>query len=175
MRTRAIGGSGRDWWTGKKPGTTFIVIWEARPFARNWSGARGASQSRPSTFTRPIGKRVRPPSPLANGLLTGKIDAGRRYGEGDLRRSNSRFGGDSLTKLRRLLDRIRRIAEDRALTTDQVVIAWTIAPPGVTHALVGARTPEQAAANAKAGRISLSEAELKEIAAAIGAQEADDR
>jgi aryl-alcohol dehydrogenase-like predicted oxidoreductase len=43
----------------------------------------------------------------------------------------------------------------------QLVIAWTVHQPGLTHALVGARTSEQAIENAAAGRISLDDEDLK--------------
>ncbi len=108
-------------------------------------------------------------SPLANGLLTGRIDADRRFGEGDLRRSGSLFSGERLSQVRRLLDRIQPVADGRGATLAQIAIAWTVAQPGVTHALVGARTAEQAAANARAGEMILSDGELGEIAAAIEA------
>ena len=37
----------------------------------------------------------------------------------------------------------------------QIVIAWTLAQPGITFALCGARNPEQALDNARAGEIAL--------------------
>jgi methylglyoxal reductase len=43
----------------------------------------------------------------------------------------------------------------------QLVIAWTIAQPGITHALCGVRNPEQALENAKAGNTALSAQELE--------------
>jgi methylglyoxal reductase len=112
-------------------------------------------------------------SPLANGLLTGKIDPDRRFAEGDLRRSSPRFSGENLPKARRLLERIQSVADGRGATPAQIVIAWTIARPGVTHALVGARTEEQAVANAKAADVILSRTELDEIATALEAYGTD--
>jgi aryl-alcohol dehydrogenase-like predicted oxidoreductase len=43
------------------------------------------------------------------------------------------------------------------------VIAWTLAQPGITFALCGARNPAQAAENAKAGQAVLSETDLATI------------
>jgi aryl-alcohol dehydrogenase-like predicted oxidoreductase len=48
------------------------------------------------------------------------------------------------------------------------VIAWTVAQPGLTHALVGARTRQQAIENAKAGDVELTPAELATISSALG-------
>ncbi|TIQ24661.1 MAG: aldo/keto reductase, partial [Mesorhizobium sp.] len=48
-----------------------------------------------------------------------------------------------------------------------IVIAWTLAQPGITFALCGARSAAQARDNARAGEISLSAAELTAIDAAV--------
>jgi methylglyoxal reductase len=106
-------------------------------------------------------------SPLALGLLSGKIDAGRKYGEGDLRRDNPRFTPENLGKVSALLEKLRPLALQRGLTVAQLVIAWTLAQPGLTHALVGARDPDQARENAAAGRVELSSEELMAIDQAL--------
>jgi len=49
------------------------------------------------------------------------------------------------------------------------VIAWTLAQPGVTFALCGARNPAQAIDNARAGEIRLSSEDLSTIDRAITA------
>ena len=61
------------------------------------------------------------------------------------------------------LDEIRPIAEAHNATEAQLVIAWTLRQPGVTAALVGARKPEQAAENAKAGEITLTDQDIQQI------------
>ena len=106
-------------------------------------------------------------SPLAQGLLTGKVTAGRSYALGDLRRDNPRFAGDALSKVEALLAKIQPIAAKHRATVSQVVIAWTLAQPGLTHALCGARTPEQVEENAKAGDLVLSAEDVKTIDAAL--------
>jgi aryl-alcohol dehydrogenase-like predicted oxidoreductase len=114
-------------------------------------------------FGRAHGLAMLAYSPLALGLLTGKIDATRTYAEGDLRRDNPRFTPENLTKATALLNGLRPMAEGRGLTLAQLVIAWTLAQPGITHALVGARDPNQARENAGAGRVELSAEELAEL------------
>jgi methylglyoxal reductase len=49
----------------------------------------------------------------------------------------------------------------------QIVIAWTLAQPGITFALCGARSAKQAVDNARAGEISLSASELGAVDAAV--------
>ena len=117
-------------------------------------------------WTRAQGAAVMAYSPLEHGLLTGKVTADRKYGEGDLRNDLPSFKPENLAKVAGILDRLRPIAERHRATLSQLVLAWTIAQPGVTHALAGARTPEQAVENARAGSIELSAADLAEIAAA---------
>lgn len=111
-------------------------------------------------------------SPLAQGLLTGNITPDREFPEGDQRRENPRFSVDHRRRVSRLLDEFKPIAQGHGITISQLVIAWTVHQPGCTHALVGARTPEQARANAAAGDVTLSAAELATMAAAIRRHEA---
>lgn len=102
-------------------------------------------------------------SPLEHGLLTGKITADRKYGPGDLRGDHASFTPGNLARVNGLLDRLRPIAERHGATLGQLAVAWTVAQPGVSHALVGARSVAQAVENAKAGAIDLSADELAEI------------
>ncbi|MFI4896411.1 MAG: aldo/keto reductase [Phycisphaerales bacterium JB059] len=99
-------------------------------------------------------------SPLALGLLTGKIGAEREFGEGDVRRGRPRFAPGNLRRVAELLGRFEPVREKHGCTVGQLVIAWTVRRPGLTHALVGARNAEQAIENAGAGRIRLSEEDL---------------
>ena len=109
-------------------------------------------------------------SPLHHGLLSGRISPDREFKEGDLRRGHASFTPENLKKTGLFLDRIRPIAERRKLTISQLVIAWTVAQPGVTHALVGARTAQQAAENARAGDVTLDPGELESITSALAAR-----
>ena len=107
-------------------------------------------------------------SPLALGLLTGKIGPDREFPVGDQRRMNMRFTKKNLQNVADLLDTFKPIAERHGVTLAQLVIAWTVHQPGVTHALCGARNTEQAAENAAAGRVELTEDELRTMDEAIG-------
>jgi len=106
-------------------------------------------------------------SSLGQGLLTGKIGADRIFEEGDLRRDNERFSLENRKKINSMLDLFRPIASNHDLSLGQLAIAWTVAQPGCSHALVGARTPEQAIENARAGAATLSDDELKQIRSII--------
>jgi aryl-alcohol dehydrogenase-like predicted oxidoreductase len=106
-------------------------------------------------------------SVLGLGLLSGGITADRVFSGDDQRRDNPRFSPENRAKVDRLMQVIRTIAEDHGASPSQIVIAWTLAQPGLTFALCGARNPAQARENAAAGRLRLSETDLKHITDAI--------
>ena len=107
-------------------------------------------------------------SPLHHGLLTGTISPDRKFAEGDLRNGHPSFTPENLRRVGGILDRIKPIAHRRGITLGQLAVAWALAQPGLTHALVGARDPRQAVENAKAGDVVLTADELGEIAGALG-------
>jgi len=102
-------------------------------------------------------------SPLERGLLTGKMKPGYKFEEGDHRANLLYFSDENIRRTNQFLDKIRPIATSKSITLSQLVLSWTLAQPGITIALVGARNAEQAVANAKAGEIVLSENEINVI------------
>ncbi|MFO1350841.1 MAG: aldo/keto reductase [Gammaproteobacteria bacterium] len=106
-------------------------------------------------------------SPLGQGLLTGKIGSQRKFDEGDQRAANPRFSVENRQRIADLLAQFQAIAADRKISLSQLVIAWTLAQPGLSHALCGARTPEQARENAAAGAIGLNDNEVKFMNATV--------
>jgi aryl-alcohol dehydrogenase-like predicted oxidoreductase len=107
-------------------------------------------------YCREHGIAVLAYSPLALGLLTGKMQPDRPFAKGDQRSTNPRFQPDILRQVDALLANLKPLADDHQLTLTQFVLAWTLAQPGLTHVLVGARNPQQALENAKAGVTTLS-------------------
>ena len=89
-------------------------------------------------------------SPLQLGLLTGKMKPGQEFGAGDLRSGNRFFTPENVKRVNGVLNKIRPLAETKNATLSQLVLRWTLAQPGITAALVGARNPEQAVQNARA-------------------------
>lgn len=107
-------------------------------------------------------------SPLANGLLTGMMGPERTFPPGDMRNHRPRFRVSSRGFVSAFLKSIKPIADAHGATLSQTVLAWTIAQPGVSHALAGARTEQQARENAEAGDIILREQEVHRITELIG-------
>jgi len=108
-------------------------------------------------------------SSLALGLLTGSIRPDRVFAGDDLRRTNPRFSPANLSRVSAFAAAIAPVAAAHKANVGQVVIAWTLARPGITFSLCGARNDKQAAENAHAGRIGLSREDLSSIDAAIAA------
>lgn len=109
------------------------------------------------------GKGILAYSPLQRGLLTGKMEPGQDFSEGDHRADNPYFSDKNIRRTNAFLDKIRPIAEAHDATLAQLTIQWTIQQPGITIALVGARNVEQATQNAKAADIELSDEEIATI------------
>ena len=110
-------------------------------------------------------------SPLQSGILTERFSADRlkSLAEDDWRRRSPDFKPPRLSKNLALRDALIPVAREHGTTVSAVAIAWTLAWPGVTGAIVGARTPEQVDGWIAAGSLELTLADLDQIAKAVGA------
>jgi aryl-alcohol dehydrogenase-like predicted oxidoreductase len=90
----------------------------------------------------------------------------------DWRRRSPEYQPPRLARNLALRDALRPIAERHGATVAATAVAWTLAWPGVSGAIVGARSPQQVDGWVQAGGLRLDAAELDEIAAAIGRTEA---
>jgi aryl-alcohol dehydrogenase-like predicted oxidoreductase len=107
-------------------------------------------------------------SSLALGLLTGKIGPERTFEGDDLRISDPRFSIDNRRRTAAFALDVQPLASALGITIAELVIAWTLAQPGITFALCGARNPGQARENARAGTVALTQSDLAAIDAAAG-------
>jgi len=110
-------------------------------------------------FCRENGIGVIVYSPLAQGLLTGKVTMDRQFAPGDLRVNTPWFQPQNRQRVLDALGRIRPIADAHRATLGQVAINWVINAPGVTSAIVGARNAAQVRENVHAAEFRLSEEE----------------
>lgn len=108
-------------------------------------------------------------SPLGQGLLTGKVGPERQFPPTDMRSRDPLFSEESRRRIAAMLEKFAPVAARHNLTLGQLAIAWTVAQPGVTHALCGARNRAQAAENAAAGRVQLGQEDLDTMNQAIAA------
>lgn len=102
---------------------------------------------------------------LAGGILTGKFREIPRFPAGDNRaRFYDFFREPVWTRIQDMIGTLKDIAADHNATPAQVAINWARRDDyGVTTALVGARTVDQAQSNAAAGTWSLSPSEIERI------------
>lgn len=108
-------------------------------------------------------------SPMQSGILTDAFSAERvaRMAEDDWRRRSPNFQEPALGRNLALRDALRPIADRHATTVSSVAVAWTLAWPGVTGAIVGARSAEQVDGWIGAATLDLSDEDLENIATAI--------
>jgi len=103
-------------------------------------------------------------SPLAQGMLTGRI---RKQGETDLRRPA--YGFKHFTDERRLdvVEQLVPLAEQAGLKLTHLAMAFAIAHPGVTSAIIGPRTMEQLDDLLAGAEVTLDDKTLDEIDAIV--------
>lgn len=86
-------------------------------------------------------------NPLAGGVLTGRYQAGQAVQEG------TRFtvqGAGRIYQARywqeaqmQAVDQLKQLCDERSMSITQVAVAWVLAQPAITSAIVGASKPEQ--------------------------------
>ncbi len=108
-------------------------------------------------------------SPMASGILTDSFSRERveAMSEEDWRRHSEGHTEPQLTRNLALRDALRPIAARYDTTVSAVAVAWTLAWPGVSGAIVGARSAPQVDGWLPSGTLALSPEDLGEIAAAV--------
>jgi aryl-alcohol dehydrogenase-like predicted oxidoreductase len=110
-------------------------------------------------------------SPMASGILTDSFSARRVAAMAfeDWRRTAPNFVEPALSRNVALRDALKPIAGRHGATVSAVAIAWVLAWPGVTSAIVGARRPEQVDGWLPGGTLKLTRDDQERIAAAVQA------
>jgi myo-inositol catabolism protein IolS len=101
-------------------------------------------------------------SSLAQGILSGKFGPDPQFAKGDHRKDNRLFQPEIYPAVLAAIDRLRPIAVAHDITLAQLALAWVLAQPQ-TCAIAGARSAEQATANAAAMAVELSADTLTEM------------
>jgi len=110
-------------------------------------------------------------SPMAQGVLTGKYLPGQQPPPG-----SRASGGEGKAMIERWMaddvltavQRLAPIAADLDLTMGQLSLAWVLANPNVSAAIIGASKPEQIHENVKASGVTLDPAVLTAIDEVLG-------
>lgn len=107
-------------------------------------------------------------SPMGSGLLTGKMTRERiaQLPENDWRRTSERFQEPQLSRALRVVELLKTIGDEHGSTPGEVAVAWTLANPAVTGAIVGARSAKQIEETARAAGLMLTTEEVALLSAA---------
>ena len=110
-------------------------------------------------------------SPMQAGLLTGAFSKERAatLPKNDWRSRNAEFQGEKLERNLKVAALFGEIGARHGISAATVAIAWTLAWPGVTGAIVGARSPKQVDGWIAAAQFELSGAEIEDIAVLLAA------
>ncbi len=108
-------------------------------------------------------------SPMQAGLLTGAFTAQRSAAlpKDDWRSRSPDFTGDGLARNLQVAVALAPIAEKHGVSQAAAAVAWTLAWPGVTGAIVGARNAAQVEGWVAAGSLALDAEDMAAVAAAI--------
>jgi aryl-alcohol dehydrogenase-like predicted oxidoreductase len=101
-------------------------------------------------------------SPLSSGYLTGRY----RGGEGGGRRTTFTFPPVDPDVGARGVEAVAAVAATRGASMAQVALAWVVAQPGITSAIIGASSLEQLDDNLGAAALVLTDDELATLDAA---------
>ena len=106
---------------------------------------------------------------MQSGLLTGSFTEARAaaLAKDDWRSRSPEFQSPRLQNNLALAEAFRPIATRYDTTVGAIAVAWTLATPGVTGAIVGARSPKQVDGWIAAAELDLTTADLTEVASAI--------
>ena len=101
-------------------------------------------------------------SPLAGGLLNGKVTRDQLSEEGT-RRSAMQFPPVDMPRAYDVIDALKELAEQKGAFVAQLAIAWLLHQPRVTSVIVGARRLDQLTENLGAVDIDLTPEDLQTL------------
>ena len=143
-----------------------------------------ALQSEYSLWTRDVEAEILPTlqelgialvaySPLGRGFLSGRFSSPDELDEGDFRRHGPRFTGENLQANLKLAERVRELAQEKRITPGQLALAWVLARGEHIVPIPGTKRIAYLEENLAAADVSLSDAEVDEIAQSIPAAAGD--
>lgn len=115
-----------------------------------------------------LGIGLVPYSPLGRGFLTGKIDETTVFDPSDIRSRNPRFTAEAIRANRAVIELLERIAAEKAGGTPaQIALAWLLAQKPWIVPIPGTRKLHRLDENLGALAITLTPADLSDIAEAM--------
>jgi len=102
-------------------------------------------------------------SPLTSGLLSGNYTYETTFDEGDWRSRSKAHTGEGLRSNVDKANKLKAVASRLGLTLPQLAVAYVLAHPALTSAIVGVRKPDHILGVLPAAEVRLEEADLAEI------------
>ncbi|MHB1614483.1 MAG: aldo/keto reductase [Actinomycetes bacterium] len=104
-------------------------------------------------------------SPIGRGFLTGRWTRPEELPDDDFRHAHPRFQGDNFHRNLAIVDRVRRIAQDKGVTGAQLAIAWVLAQGEDIVPIPGTKRLRYLHENLAAVEVSLTGEELAALRA----------
>lgn len=103
-------------------------------------------------------------SPLGRGFLSGQITSPDDFAPDDFRRNLPRFQGENFNKNLQLVERVKQIAAEKGVTPGQLALAWLLAQGNDIVPIPGTKRQKYLEENVAAVEVTLTSAELQQIA-----------
>lgn len=104
-----------------------------------------------------------PFSPLGKGFLTGTVDDGTTFTDGDIRTRVPRFTAENLTANEAVVAQVRALATARDVSPGQIALAWLLAQQPWIVPIPGTRRIERVEENVNATTVALSADEVADL------------
>lgn len=126
-----------------------------------------SSQTNLLATARKLGVKIVAYSPLGRGFLTNTITSRDDFEAGDTRINHPRFSAEHFPENLKLVKTLAKMAEKKAVTASQLVLAWVLAQGEDFIPIPGTKRLKYLEENAGAVDVVLTGEEVKEIRAEI--------
>jgi aryl-alcohol dehydrogenase-like predicted oxidoreductase len=104
-----------------------------------------------------------PFSPLGKGFLTGAINQGTKFAQGDFRNAVPRFSEENRKLNQAMVDLVGRFAQQKKATPAQIALAWVLAQKPWMVPIPGTTKLHRLEENLGGASVELNTAELREL------------
>ncbi|MDO5862489.1 MAG: aldo/keto reductase [Thermoplasmata archaeon] len=106
-------------------------------------------------------------SPVASGLLAGKVTRDTEFGFDDVRKFVPQLSPENIDANRPLVDLVASVAESKGATMAQVALAWMLRVDPCVVPIPGSKNRERILENLDADSVVLTDGEFAELSAAL--------
>jgi len=117
-------------------------------------------------WARTIGAGILAYSPMARGMLTGKMDLGS-LDKDDFRHHHSRWSQEAFDNNQKLVAEVEKLAASKNCSAGQLALAWVLAQGEDVVPIPGTKRVKYLEENIKALDVKLTDVEVKELSSVI--------